>query len=120
MPAGSTAACAAWLAGLPGLIALHPAGDEMHDEITHVTAEVRRLIGRPAEKVYAGPCQAPTDEGVCPDHLYARPGAEQTRCHSCGAEHDVAERRVTMVDYAARLKVPASVALSWTWLLLLD
>ncbi|SFO83202.1 hypothetical protein SAMN05421810_101104 [Amycolatopsis arida] len=117
-PAGSTAAAAAWLVGLPGLLALHPAADELHDEITHVVARVRRVIDRPPDRIYAGPCDAPIEGERCPDHLYAHPGANRVQCGTCGTEHDVTERRNWMIDYAAGLRVTATVALGWARLLL--
>jgi hypothetical protein len=117
-PAGTTTAAAAWLVGLPNLLALHPAADQLFDEIAHVVAEVRRVIDRPPDLIYAGPCDADTDDGSCPDHLYARPSHTTVRCRTCRAQHDVAERRNWMIGYAADLRVTATVALSWTRLLL--
>ncbi|MFE0021933.1 hypothetical protein [Amycolatopsis sp. NPDC059021] len=117
-PPGSTTGAASWLTGLPGLLALHPAADELHDEITHVVAQVRRVVDRPPDRVYAGPCDAPVDGERCPDHLYARPGQRRVQCGSCGAEHDVDERRNWMIRYAVDLRVTATVALGWARLLL--
>ncbi|WP_143267140.1 hypothetical protein [Amycolatopsis thailandensis] len=117
-PAGSTAGAVAWMVGLPGLLALHPAADELHDEITHVVARVRRVVDRPPDRIYAGPCDAQVEDGRCPDHLYARPGQRRVQCGSCGTEHDVDERRNWMISYAADLRVTATVALGWARLLL--
>lgn len=117
-PIGSTAAAAAWMASLPGLLALHPAADELHDEITHLAAQLRRVIDRPPDRLYAGPCDTHTEPGRCPEHLYAHPGHARTRCTGCGAEHDVAERRAWMIDQAAGLRVTATTALGWARLLL--
>ncbi|PKW15946.1 hypothetical protein A8926_3728 [Saccharopolyspora spinosa] len=117
-PAGSTAAAVAWLVGLPNLLALHPAADELHDEITSVVARVRQVIDRPPDRIYAGPCDAQVEGERCTDHLYARPGSHTARCATCGTEHDVDERRRWMIDYAADLRVTATVALGWTRLLL--
>lgn len=114
-PVGSTAAAVAWLTGLPRLLAAHPAADEMWDEVTHVVARVRRVVDRPPERIYAGPCGA---GDACADHLYAYPGQSIARCATCGAEHDVAERREWMIRYAADLRVTATVALGWARLLL--
>ena len=115
----STAVCAAWLTRLGSLLALHPAADELHDEVTHVVALTRRVVDRPADRVYAGPCDAVVDgDERCFDHLYARPGAACVACRSCGTEYDVSERREWMISEAADLRVPATVALSWARLLL--
>ncbi|MGW5741556.1 hypothetical protein [Amycolatopsis sp. NPDC003861] len=117
-PTGSTAGAVRWLIGLPGLLALHPAADELHDEITHVVARVRRVIDRPPDRIYAGPCDALVDGERCPDHLYARPGQRRVRCGSCTTEHDVEERRNWMIRYAVDLRVTPTVALGWARLLL--
>lgn len=117
-PAGTTVDAATWMVGLPGLLALHPAADELHDEITHVVARIRRVIDLPPDRIYAGPCDARIDGERCPDHLYARPGHRRVQCGSCATEHDVEERRNWMISYAVDLRVTATVALGWARVLL--
>jgi hypothetical protein len=117
-PSGSTAAAVAWMAGVPNLLALHPAADDLHGDITAIVARVRRVIDRPPDRIYAGPCETTDDGDVCPEHLYARPGARAVRCGRCGTTYDVDERREWMIDYAADLRITATVALGWARLLL--
>lgn len=117
-PAGSTAAAAAWMAGLPNVLALHPAADELHADMLTLVARVRRVIDRPPDRIYAGPCEQATGDGLCPTQLYARPGARTVRCWRCRSEHDVADRREWMIRYAADLRVTATIALGWCRLLL--
>jgi hypothetical protein len=120
-PGGELRSQISWLAGLGHRLRLHPDALALHDEITSVVAAITRLIDRPAQQVYCGPCEAAlTAAGAdrCPAQLYARPGAGQVRCHGCGADHDVADKRQAMVDYAAGLRVTATVALGWARILL--
>ncbi|GAB3467209.1 hypothetical protein [Actinophytocola sediminis] len=117
-PAGSTADAVAWLIGWPSLLALHPAADELHGDITGLAAQIRYRVDRPPDRVYSGPCGAPTDTGPCPGHLYARVGHGTVVCTVCGAGHDVAERRAWMIESALDMLVTAPVALGWARLLL--
>jgi hypothetical protein len=117
-PAGTTADAVAWLAGWPSLLALHPAADELHADITGLADQIRYRVDRRPDRVYSGPCGAPTDEGPCPGHLYAHAGATVVACPVCRAGHDVAERREWMTDRARDLLLTAPVALGWARLLL--
>lgn len=117
-PAGSTTRAAAWLAGLPNLLALHPAADELFGDVTGVVAQIRAYIDRRADRVYSGPCGSQVDAGPCPGHLYARSRHGRVRCPACGTEHEVDERRAWMIDYALDLLVTATVALGWARLLM--
>lgn len=125
-PAGGTREAAVWLAGLPNLLAMHPAADELHADLTGLAAEVRYRVDRRPDRIYSGPCGAPTPDnepagegdGACPGHLYARPGAGMVTCPECGAGHDVAERRAWMIASALDMLVTAPVALGWTRLLM--
>jgi hypothetical protein len=117
-PAGTPTDAARWLAGWPSLLALHPAADELHTDITGLTHQIRYHIDHRPDRVHSGPCGAPTDTGPCPGHLYARAGAGMVTCPACGADHDVAERRAWMTDRARDTLLTAPVALGWARLLL--
>lgn len=81
---------AEWLADHIGDIrALH--GDEdagqAHDEITDAIASTRRVIDRPATRVFVGAC----DE--CGADLFGVPDRDRASCRACGAVHeDMADR----------------------------
>lgn len=117
-PAGTVRDAAVWLSGWPSLLALHPAADELHADITGLADQIRYRVDRRPDRVYSGPCGAPTDEGPCPGHLYAHAGAAVVACPVCRAGHDVAERREWMTDRARDLLLTAPVALGWARLLL--
>jgi hypothetical protein len=117
-PSGTVVQAAGWLAGLPNLLALHPAADELHADITNLAAQIRSSIDRRPDRIYSGPCGADTDTGPCPGHLYAHPGRGMVTCPECGAAHDVAERRAWMTDHALDMLVTAPVARGWARLLM--
>lgn len=83
------AGLAAWLRPRVGWLRYHPDGAEAFDQITQAVEQARRVVDRPADRLYAGPCNA------CGEHLYARPGAAYVTCRDaeCGASYEVAERR---------------------------
>ena len=65
-------------------------GAEAFDELTDLEQLLRRVVDRPAERMYAGPCS------VCNGDLYGKPGASSVMCRPCGLEFDVAERLAWM------------------------
>jgi hypothetical protein len=117
-PAGTTADAAAWLARWPSLLATHPAADELHADLTGLADQIRYRVDRRPDRVYSGPCAAPTEAGPCPGHLYAHAGAGIVTCPVCRAQHDVTERREWMTDRARDMLLTAPVALGWARLLL--
>jgi hypothetical protein len=83
----------------------HPAVSELLDEVSDAIAQARRVVDRPADRVFVGPCMAenPDDEGrqvTCLEDLYARPQASEVRCRVCSTEHPVLERRVWLLEQA--------------------
>lgn len=86
---------AAWLLlGSMPEIRRHAAVDELVDEVADAVEQARRIIDRPADRVYVGKCRSEgTDEYgqtvECGADLYARPGATEVRCKVCMADTDV-------------------------------
>lgn len=83
----------------------HPAVVELIDEIADAIAQARRVVDRPEDSVFVGPCmnEVPDEECnliTCMEDLYARQGASAVRCKVCGAEHEVAERREWLLEQA--------------------
>jgi hypothetical protein len=83
----------------------HPAVVELVDEITDAIRQARRVVDRPADRQFVGPClaESPDDEGrqvSCLEDLYARHGASEVRCKVCSTEHPVAERRAWLLEKA--------------------
>lgn len=90
LSATTTAEAAGWLANLAGLLAEHPAADEMHSEITDAVEQVRRVIDRYAEKVWLGKCNSVTEGIVCEEDLFGAKDRETVQCKTCGTVHDAA------------------------------
>lgn len=95
LPADDLARIAAWLRPRVGWLRHHVAGAEAWDEILQAVKEARHVVDRPAETLYAGPCD------TCERALYARPGAAYVTCRTpeCdGLEYPVEDRRRWMRD----------------------
>jgi hypothetical protein len=98
LSATTTTEAAGWLANLPTLLAEHPAAGELHDEITSVVREVRRVIDRSAERIYLGKCGSTIDEQVCDDDLYGIVDRDTAHCRTCGTEYDAHTRWLDIQD----------------------
>lgn len=79
-----------WLMWRIDGLALNDLGGDAVSEITRAAGRALQVIDRPAEKVYAGPCE-------CGRDLYAKPKAKLTVCKSCEREYDV-EAMVTWMQ----------------------
>lgn len=94
------------------------AGPEAFEELLHTLRNARRVIDRPADKRYAGPCTAeviviPFVPRACGADLYARnitgTGNDQTvKCRDCGAEYPLAARRDWLLEQAQDRLLPAA------------
>jgi hypothetical protein len=73
---------AAWLRPRIGWLRHHPAGAEAHNEILDAVRDARRVTDRPAERLYAGPCD-------CGEDLYARLDAAYVTCASPAHEQEI-------------------------------
>jgi uncharacterized Zn finger protein (UPF0148 family) len=63
---------------------------EILDELTDTAEQLRRMVDRPADKLFAGYC----DE--CQGPLYAKVGAFEVACKTCGTSYSVKDRRDAM------------------------
>lgn len=108
-----------WLMRHPLWIALHPAVDDLFDEVSETIRLAWRSVDTAPGKVYIGPCttvmeqwwgdEDPRPEGpapVCLEQLYAREGDWEKRCTVCGTLHEVADRRAVMNGAAEYQYVP--------------
>lgn len=77
---------ASWLMVRVDPLAASPHARALWD-VGRVVRSCSRVIDRPPEMIYAGPCQA------CGADLYAMPGAALVTCRVCGVPEDVEERR---------------------------
>jgi hypothetical protein len=79
-----------WLTRHRHLLLRHPAADEALGDIQHAVKQARWAIDRPADKIYAGPCDQ------CGHDLLAKPGATAVTCHDCQLEYDIPARQAWM------------------------
>lgn len=100
-PPSDLAPLATWLRPKVGWLRYHEEGARAHTTILDAVADVRRVIDRPPDLVYAGPCGATPEDAdeECLEDLYAFPGASYVSCR-CGTVWDVQERRRWLLDAA--------------------
>ena len=91
-PPDNLAGLATWLRPRVGWLRRHPAAAEAHAEILDAVRQARRVIDRPADKLYAGPCD------LCQGDLYARIGAPIVECHDCQLVYEVDARRKWLLE----------------------
>jgi hypothetical protein len=99
-----------WLRRLPEAPV---AFEELTREVDHAT----RVIDRPADLAYGGPCGArnPETGEECPEVIWARPGTRLIQCRRCGAMWDFQARRTSALRAAEdRLESPETIARALT------
>lgn len=112
LPADTAPAMSRWLMWRIDGLAFHDIGPEAVDEITKAVRDGKRVIDRPADKWYAGPCDCGVD-------LYARAKSGQVKCceTECGLVYDIGERRSWLLEAAEdRLAPAAELARAVSWL----
>lgn len=89
---------------------------ELYREIESAVSKSRRMIDRPADRIFAGPCNTEVTffGGIayCRNDLYANPGASKVVCGECHTQHDVQERREWMLSEISERYVDAGLAAS--------
>lgn len=83
-PADTLVAMSRWLMWRVDGLGLNDLGPDAVEEITNAVAQCWRVIDRPAERTYHGPC-------VCGRDLYAKPGAKTIACPACEVEHIIVD-----------------------------
>jgi len=95
------AVAAAFLAGQLEWLRHRREALEAFGELRDAARDLERLVGRPRDLWYAGPCQAELADGSeCKADLYAAPAARTVRCRECKAEHDAAALREWLLTEA--------------------
>lgn len=116
-------AAARWLLSNASHVATHPESGRVVGEVSAAVGLAYEAIDRPPDRLLAGQCSANTEQGECPEFLYAQLDSDGnavriTKCRACGTEHRTEDRRARMVAYAAEMQLPAFMALRWALLLL--
>ncbi|WP_326829698.1 hypothetical protein OIE13_06050 [Streptosporangium sp. NBC_01810] len=96
-PADTLPAMAVWLIRHRAVLLGRDAAPEAVDGIREAIRQARRTIDRPADRIYAGPCNQ------CERDLYARPGAPTVDCGPCRLRYDVQDRRDWMLAHAEEM-----------------
>lgn len=96
LPTGGLATMGRWLHARINRILDHPAVGDLANDIRRATSRAWAAVDRPADKIFAGICSEPTDDGPCIEWLYATPGRPMLTCRACGTHHDVKKRRETL------------------------
>lgn len=104
-------AASRWLMRHPTWISLHPAVDELYDEIRETIRLAWRAVDTAPDKVYIGICSTTVEvedgQVECVEELYAREGDWEKRCQVCGTIHNVRERQEVLSTAVEYQYVPA-------------
>lgn len=114
-----------WLMRHPLWIAIHPAVDDLFDEVSETIRLAWRSVDTAPGKVYIGQCstvmehwwgdEEPRPEGPAPacfEELFALEGDWEKKCPVCMEIHDVAKRREVMNEARDEQYVPEDTLLS--------
>jgi hypothetical protein len=89
---------ASWLLRHPSWCRMHPAADELWDEIRDSVRRAGQIIDLAPGRIYLAPCGQDLEDGSeCREELYGRENRAIARCRSCGTEWDVNARRQWML-----------------------
>lgn len=107
LPVAAASEMAAWLTAHRDTIQRHDGAPTMLAQLRAVNMAARRLIDRPAERVYLGRCD-------CDRELYAGERAGQVTCSGCKVTHNVGQRRTWLRDlirdqYATAADIAAGI-----------
>ena len=122
LPKGDPASLSRWLLVRVTDIRHHPAGNDCIEELCTAFAAGQNAVDRPADRWYAGPCNAELEDedlgrALCGVDLYAKAGARKVECRNCGAEYDVKARRDWLLAAAEdQLADAATIARAVSWL----
>lgn len=86
-----------WMAGLPQILAIHPAAGELHEAIVDLHKRIERMVDARPDLVYLGICSAPTGDGECTRDLYCERDADVVQCRECGEAWETYWRRQRML-----------------------
>lgn len=111
VPADNIPACCMYLLGHADWVRSQYWAPEMLDEVENLEAQLRRMVDRPADKLFVGYCTQ------CDQALNARIGAPMTQCQTCGMQFSVEASRDAMWEQAQDHVATASeIARAISWL----
>lgn len=112
-PLNTLDALANWLTHQVQWLRQQPDGADTIAALTDLLRAARRVIDRPADRKYAGPCTATTvdEHGLatdCTGELYAHPSHDTVTCPDCGTTYPLDARREWLRDQAEDMLLPAT------------
>ncbi|MFJ2298142.1 hypothetical protein [Oerskovia paurometabola] len=112
-PLNTLDALANWLTHQVQWLRQQPDGADTIAALTDLLRAARRVIDRPADRKYAGPCTATTvdEHGLatdCAGELYALHGRATVTCPDCGTDYPLDARRAWLRDQADDMLLPAT------------
>lgn len=110
-PRKDVAAYCRYLLGHADWIRTQHWAPEILDELVDAAEQLRRMVDRPPDRWYAGPCSE------CSRPLYAQVGSHEVVCKDCNHTTMVRDRRSVLLKEAAdKLVSAAMVARAVSWL----
>jgi hypothetical protein len=88
-------------------ITVHAQAADAHRAFCDVALAIEKLVDRPEDRVYVGPCFQTVDSTECRTDMYARPGEPFVQCASCGHVVKVEERRAWLADHLEEVELTA-------------
>lgn len=102
-----------WLARQVPFLRAHPEGAERVEYLLDVLGQAARVVDRPPDRVYLGPCvgHVGVDDGSevrCTEELYAVESRPEFTCPRCGWIYQLAERRAHLLGLTTGLQLGAT------------
>jgi len=110
-PRDDVVSCCRYLLGHADWIRTKDWAPEILDELDNLEAQLRRMVDRPADKLFAGYCTE------CNEALHAKIGAPQVTCKGCERTFSVEATRDAMwVEAQDQLGTAAEISRAISWL----
>lgn len=101
-------------------VAVHPLAAEAVSAFESVADRLERLVDRPQDRVYVGPCWKITEEELpagmagplrlfeCHADMFAKPGAASASCRVCGHTVGVEDRKAWLAEHMEDIELTAT------------
>lgn len=110
-PADTVGSCCRYLLGHADWMRTKDWAPEILDELDNLEAQLRRMIDRPADKLFVGYCTE------CDLALNAKPGSPQVKCRGCEKVFSVeASREAMWLEAQDQLGTAAEISRAISWL----
>lgn len=93
---------AAWMMGNLNNISVFIAAGDLYDEIVDSHKHARKLIDRPADRLYLGDCNSDIDDVFCSEPLFGNEREATATCKACGTVWPQDARLVVIREQASK------------------